>query len=322
MSETPPLLSVTELTKIYRVRRSVGHVEHVRGIDGVTFEVRKSTTLGIVGESGSGKSTVGRCVLGITDVTAGEIRLDGQRIDGLGVRRLRPARRRMQMVFQMPKQSFDPLMTVRRSVQEPLRRLLPDLNAVSRAQRVATVLDAVHLDENLWERRPSALSGGQLQRAAIARALAPEPDLIFLDEPTAALDMSVRGEILVLLRDLQSRFDVSYVFVSHDLEVVRSIADDVIVMYLGQIVERGPAREVFKRPRHPYTQALLAAGRFSNDGPVLAARNGDDPTIGCRLASRCPFVEAVCGEPQRLIDVGLQHQSRCWKSPESAHGKG
>ena len=315
MSDVAPLLAVRNLTKAYRVRRSVGRVEHVPAIDGVSFDVQRSTTLGIVGESGSGKSTIGRCVLGLTDVTGGEVHLDGQRIDDMGVRRLRALRRRMQMVFQSPQRSFDPLMTIRASVQQPLRRLRPDLDAAARADRLTVVLDGVRLGANLWDRTPAALSGGQLQRAAIARALAPEPDLVFLDEPTSALDTSVQGEVLTLLRDLQARFEVSFVFVSHDLEVVRSIADEVVVMYLGEVVEQGTARDVFARPSHPYTQALLAAGRFSADGPVLAARNTEAAPPGCRLAPRCPVAEADCREPQELLEVGPHQLARCWKAP-------
>jgi oligopeptide/dipeptide ABC transporter ATP-binding protein len=315
-----PLLSIRDLTKIYRVRRSIGRVEHVRGIDRVSFDVHPSTTVGIVGESGSGKSTVGRCVLGLTAPTSGEVHLDGERIDQLGVTRLRPYRRRMQMVFQMPQRSFDPLMTIRASVEEPLRRLRPDLASSERRARGATVLDAVRLGKDLWDRRPAALSGGQLQRAAIARALAPEPELVFLDEPTSALDMSVRGEILTLLRDLRARLDVAFVFVSHDLEAVRSVADEVIVMYLGQIVERGRASEVFSRPLHPYTRALLAAGRFSDAGPVLGARSGRDPLEGCRLAPRCPYAEQRCQEDQVLRDLGGDQSARCWKAEQLVPG--
>jgi oligopeptide/dipeptide ABC transporter ATP-binding protein len=313
-----PVLSVRDLHMTYRVRRSIGAVEEVRGVDGVSFDVPTGTTVGIVGESGSGKSTIGRCVLGLTRPTGGEIQLLGTRIDSLSARQLRPHRRHMQMVFQMPRRSFDPLLTVRRSVEQPLRRLRSELDADARATRVAEVLEAVKLGDDLWDRRPGELSGGQLQRAAIARALAPEPALVFLDEPTSALDMSVRGEILGLLMDLKDRVDAAFAFVSHDLEAVRAVADELVVLYLGQVVEQGPAGRVFADPRHPYTQALLAAGRFETDGVTLGPRGDQEPASGCRLAPRCPFAEPRCGELQELRplpdELGL---ARCWKATET-----
>lgn len=310
-----PVLSVRELRKTYRVRRSIGAVEEVRGVDGVSFDVPAGTTLGIVGESGSGKSTIGRCVLGLARPTSGEIQLLGSRTDGLSPRRLRPHRRHMQMVFQMPRRSFDPLLTIRVSVAQPLGRLRPDLVSTQRAHRVEEVLRAVNLGEDLWDRRPGQLSGGQLQRAAIARALAPEPELVFLDEPTSALDMSVRGEILGLLMDVREQVDAAFVFVSHDLEAVRAIADDLVVLYLGQVVEQGPASRVFTEPQHPYTQALLAAGQFDADGLVLGPRGDRDPQEGCRLAERCPLAEPRCAEPQELEELpGLTGRARCWKA--------
>lgn len=310
-----PVLAVRDLHKSYRVRRSIGAVEEVRGVDGVSFEVPAGSTVGIVGESGSGKSTIGRCVLGLTAATSGEVRLLGTRIDGLSPRRLRAHRRDMQMVFQMPRRSFDPLLTVRRSVEQPLHKLRPDLDASARAARVVEVLTAVKLGDDHWDHGPGQLSGGQLQRAAIARALAPEPALVFLDEPTSALDMSVRGEILGLLMDLRERVDAAFVFVSHDLEAVRAIADELVVLYLGQVVEQGPADRVFSDPQHPYTQALLAAGRFETDGITLGPRGDGDEGAGCRLAPRCPLAEARCGEPQRLLPVvGQPGQARCWKA--------
>ena len=310
-----PVLAVQDLHKIYRVRRSIGAVAEVRGVDGVSFEVPAGTTVGSVGESGSGKSTIGRCVLGLTEPTGGEIHLLGARIDGLSRGKLRAHRRGMQMVFQMPRRSFEPLLTIRRSVQQPLRKLRPDLDASARASRVVEVLTAVKLGEDLWDRGPGQLSGGQLQRAAIARALAPEPALVFLDEPTSALDMSVRGEILGLLMDLRERVDAAFVFVSHDLEAVRAIADELVVLYLGQVVEQGPADRVFSDPQHPYTQALLAAGRFETDGMTLGSRGEGDEGTGCRLAPRCPLAEPRCDEPQELLSVGgARGRARCWKA--------
>ena len=313
MGETP-VLEVRGLSKTYRVRRSVGRTEWVPAVEDVSFTVERARSVGIVGESGSGKSTIARCLLGLVEPTAGEIKLNGHSLVGLSVRRMRPHRRRLQMVFQMPHSSFDPTRTIRRAVMQPLRRLRSDLSRAQREERLREALGAVGLAEELWDRRPAALSGGQLQRAAIARALAPEPDLVALDEPTSSLDLSVRGEILALLQELQGRRMAAFVFISHDLEVVRACVDELIVMYLGQVVERGPAEEVFADPRHPYTQALVAASRFAPDGPELGPKGERDPRAGCRLAPRCPLAEADCAAEQTLLPAGPDRLVRCWKA--------
>ncbi len=310
-----PILEVRGLSKTYRVRRSVGRAESVRAVEDVSFAVDRARTVGIVGESGSGKTTVARCLLGLTEPTGGEILLNGQPLTGLSIRRMRPHRRHLQMVFQMPHSSFDPTHAVGSAVRQPLRRLRPDLSRAEQEERLRYVLGAVGLAEELWGRKPAALSGGQLQRAAIARALAPDPDLVVLDEPTSSLDLSVRGEILTLLQDLRQRLLAAFVFISHDLEVVRACSDDLIVMYLGQIVEQGPADEVFDEPRHPYTQALVAASRFATDGPALAPKGEHDPSSGCRLFPRCPLAEPDCVADQSLLPISDHRQVRCWKAP-------
>lgn len=319
MAETP-ILEVRGLSKTYRVRHSIGRVETVQAARGVSFTVGRGRTLGIVGESGSGKSTVARCLLGLTRPTAGEVLLDGAPLNGLSVRRMRPHRRLLQMVFQMPQSSFDPTRTVRSSVQQPLRRLRPDLSRGQREERLRQVLGAVNFGEELWDRKPAALSGGQLQRAAIARALAPDPAAVVLDEPTSSLDLSVRGDILSLLQDLQREMKAAFVFISHDLEAVRVCADELIVMYLGQIVERGPAARVFEAPAHPYTKALVAASRFEADGFALASRGEQDPASGCRLRPRCPLAEPACSVEQRLEAVSGEggREVRCWKAASGA----
>lgn len=310
-----PILDVKDLTKTYVVTKSIGRKETVRGVEGVSFHLDRGEILGIVGESGSGKSTIGKCVLGLQSVTAGQIFLDGLEITGLQGRSMRPFRRRMQMVFQMPQRSFDPLMSIQASVGQPLRRLRTDLSSSERLQRVHEVLSAVSLPQEVWSRRPGALSGGQLQRAAIARALAPEPDVIFLDEPTSALDMSVRGEVLSLLGRLRDRYGLAMAYVSHDLDAVQAIADRLIVMYLGEVVESGPASEVLSSPRHPYTRALLAAGRFETSDIVLAAREAsDEEHDGCRLRPRCPLALDDCSVPQELVPVGIARHARCWRA--------
>jgi len=309
-----PVLEVRGLSKTYAIARSIGRTESVRGAEDVSFTLQRGSILGIVGESGSGKSTIGRCVLGLQPLTSGQVLLDGVRIDDLRQRAFRPLRRRLQMVFQMPQRSFDPLMSIVASVGQPLLRLRPDLGGAERGHRVREVLSAVSLPEEIWGRRPGALSGGQLQRAAIARALAPEPDVIFLDEPTSALDMSVRGEVLVLLGQLRERYGVAMVYVSHDLDAVQAIADDLLVMYLGEVVESGPAAEVLASPKHPYTQALLAAGRFDPAGPVLNAREAGEEGPGCRLLARCPMAAPGCEQRQHLVSVGTDRLARCWRA--------
>lgn len=316
-----PILEVRNLAKTYRVRHSIGRVEMVRAAEGVSFTVERARTLGIVGESGSGKSTVARCLLGLTRPTAGEVLLHGAPIVGLGVRRMRPHRRLLQMVFQMPQSSFDPTRTVRSSVRQPLRRLRPDLSREQQEERLRQVLEAVNFGEELWNRKPPALSGGQLQRAAIARALAPDPEIVVLDEPTSSLDLSVRGDILSLLQGLQQEMKAAFVFISHDLEAVRVCADELIVMYLGQIVERGPASQVFEAPAHPYTKALVAASRFEAGGFTLASRGEKDPASGCRLLPRCPLAEAACSDEQEpAADGAGVREVRCWKAASGWSG--
>lgn len=308
------ILEVRNLSKTYRVRRSIGLVETIKAAQRVSFTVKRGRTLGIVGESGSGKSTVARCLLGLTPLTEGEVLLDGTRLGDLGVRKMRSHRRMMQMVFQMPQASFDPTRTVRSSVAQPLRRLRPDMSKSEQKERLRHVLTAVSLGEELWDRKPRALSGGQLQRAAIARALAPDPELVVLDEPTSSLDLSVRGDILSLLQELQEEFHVAFVFISHDLEAVRVCAHEVIVMYLGQIVEQGTAEQVFGSPSHPYTQALMAASRFETDSFSLGPKGETDPTSGCRLMPRCPLAEPACSAEQDLVPSGTDgRRVRCWK---------
>ena len=311
------ILEVRNLSKTYRVRRSIGLVETIKAAQRVSFTVERGRTLGIVGESGSGKSTVARCLLGLTPLTEGEVLLEGTQLGDLGVRKMRPHRRMLQMVFQMPQASFDPTRTVGSSVAQPLRRLRPDMSKSEQEARLRHVLAAVSLGEELWDRKPAALSGGQLQRAAIARALAPDPELVVLDEPTSSLDLSVRGDILSLLQELQEEFHVAFVFISHDLEAVRVCAHEVIVMYLGQIVEQGTAEQVFGSPAHPYTQALMAASRFETDSFSLGPKGETDPTSGCRLMPRCPFAESACAADQNLVPTGTDGWTvRCWKAVE------
>ena len=261
-SKNKVVFEARNLTKVFRSLGTSGKTELVRALSNVSFSVNLGQTLGIVGESGSGKSTIGRCVLGLIELSSGEIILEGKQINYKRKKDIKDFRRKIQIVFQNPQRSFNPVYNIRTAVSESLNAR-PEWSGNQRRNRVEEVLEAVKIDEELRNRRPDQLSGGQLQRVAIARAIAPEPNLIFLDEPTSSLDLSVRGEVLSLLNELQNILKITYVFVSHDLEVVRAVSDRIVVMYRGQIVEEGSPEALFKNPSHPYTQKLLAASEFS-----------------------------------------------------------
>ncbi len=256
-----PLLEVTDLVKHFPVKRGLlfdREVDRVRAVDGVSFEVRKGETLGLVGESGSGKSTLCRAVLQLTKPTSGSVRFEGREIAGLSQREMRPLRREMQMVFQDPYASLNPRKRIGQIVGEPLR-----LQGVARGSKlrgqVHELLDRVGLSPEHYDRFPHEFSGGQRQRIGIARALALRPKLIFADEPVSALDVSIRAQIVNLLDDLQAELGLTYVFVAHDIGVVRHVSDRIAVMHDGKIVEEGAADRVCEQPRDAYTKALLAA---------------------------------------------------------------
>jgi oligopeptide/dipeptide ABC transporter ATP-binding protein len=305
------LASVSGLTKHFDSQRG-----RVVAVDDVSFELTAGETVGLVGESGCGKSTVGRCLVRLLRPDAGTIRFDGKEIQNLDHRELRRLRRRIQMVFQDPLGSVNPAFTVERTLFDAVRRL--DLNREARRRRILELLEQVHLDERHLARRPRELSGGQLQRVGIARALASRPDLLFLDEPTSSLDVSVRGQIVNLLTELQERSGLTYLFASHDLGVIRFIAHRVIVMYLGRIVETGPAEAIFEEPAHPYTKALLIAAGFrdasARDREALRREldAGGATASGCRYADRCGFVHARCSAEPSLLGVSPIHSTRCW----------
>ena len=261
MSAAPPLVEVIALAKQYRLPR-----EHllepgavVQALDDVSFTLHAGTTLGIVGESGSGKSTLARLVMALEAPSAGRVRFEGRDLHALGTEALRHARRDFQMVFQDPFSSLDPRMSIARTVAEPLEKL-EQLSRAERRERAAAMLDAVGLNaaQDL-DKVPHEFSGGQRQRIAIARALVTHPKLIVADEPVSALDVSVQAQVLNLMQDLQQRLGLSYLFISHDLAVIDRVADEMLVMQQGKVVERGRPDEVLRRPRHPYTQRLLAA---------------------------------------------------------------
>jgi oligopeptide transport system ATP-binding protein len=286
----------------------------VKAVDGVTFDVRRGETLGLVGESGCGKSTIGRAMIRLRDVTAGTVRFDGVDLGGLSGNDLRRTRRRMQIIFQDPYGSLDPRMTVGSIIAEPIEtHNLAEGEA--KEQRIADLLHLVGLDPRYIKRYPHEFSGGQRQRIGVARALAVEPEFIVCDEPISALDVSIQAQVLNLLTDLKRRFGLTYLFVAHDLSVVKHISDRVAVMYLGKIVEIGPPDQLYAAPGHPYTRALLSAVPVPD--PVAERRRrrvilkGDvpspvNPPPGCRFHTRCWLYERL-GQPEtcRTVDPPL-----------------
>jgi oligopeptide/dipeptide ABC transporter ATP-binding protein len=289
------------VAKDFRVPLPGGRHATLRAVDGVDLSLPPTSTTGLVGESGSGKSTVARLLLRLIDPTSGEIHLQGQNITKLGGRSLRQLRRRMQIVFQDPYSSFDPLATIADSISEALRGQVSQRSA--RLARSAELLTSVGLPPLLGRRHPRELSGGQLQRAAIARALAVGPSLLALDEPVSSLDVSSQAHIVNLLGQLQADLGLTYLFITHDLSIVRDISHHIAVMYLGRIVETGPAQRVYAAPKHPYTQALLSAApqidpaRQARPERVLLLGDAPSPLNppgGCRFHTRCPHAMEVC----------------------------
>jgi len=296
------LLQVEDLTVHFHIRRGLGKksVDTVHAVDDVSFAITEGETLALVGESGCGKSTAARAVLQLVRPTSGAIRFLDQDLTGLNSRRRRKVMRDAQVVFQDPYSSLNPRMTVHDLVAEPLKAQAR-MSAMELEARVLSLLEMVGLGtQHLW-RRSHEFSGGQCQRIAIARALALDPKLVVLDEPTSALDVSVQARILVLLDDLQRRLGLTYLFIAHDLAVVESMAHSLAVMYLGHIVEQGPAAEVFGGPRHPYTVALLRSSPSPDpeERGTMKVLEGDVPSAvrppaGCRFHPRCPFRMDIC----------------------------
>jgi oligopeptide/dipeptide ABC transporter ATP-binding protein len=307
------VLEVEALKKYFPVRRGLMKLTRaeIKAVDGVSFALEPGETLCLVGESGSGKSTIGRLVLRLIDPTEGRVRLDGHDITRLGRKEMRPWRRRMQIVFQDPYASLNPRLTAGRIVAEPLENY-PDTSATSHTERIAQLFERVGLRADVAAKYPFELSGGQRQRLGLARALALNPALIVADEPVSALDVSVQAQVLNLMMDLQEDLKLAYLFISHDLGVVEHIGHRVAVMYLGRIVEIASKEELFARPLHPYTRALLAAApipspRAKKERIVL---EGDvpspiSPPRGCHFHTRCPFAFDRCRkEEPRLRDAG------------------
>ena len=317
-----PLLTVRDLVKHYPLRggslfrRSQGTVQAVAG---VSFDLYPGETLSLVGESGCGKSTTARCVVHIVEPTSGTVTFRGEDLSTVSSNELRRLRRYFQMVFQDPQASLNPRMSVREIIGEPL--VVHGASGDEVAARVAELADVVQLRPDQLDRRPHQFSGGQRQRIGIARALALQPEMVVLDEPVSALDVSIQAEIVRLLERLRDTYGLAYLFIAHDLSVVRHLADRVAVMYLGRIVEQGTNAEIYERPAHPYTQALLSAAPIPDPLLERARRRivlvGDvpspaDPPSGCRFRTRCWKAAERCAEEEpELTDPGLGHAVAC-----------
>ena len=316
----PPLLEVNDLKKHFPVSGGFFRsAAKVYAVDGVSFQVARGETLSLVGESGCGKSTVGRAILRLFDVTAGQVVLDGQRIDDLSPGALRPVRQRMQVIFQDPFSSLNPRMRVKDIVAEPIRNFGLAKSADDLDARVGVLMDKVRLPREAANRWPHEFSGGQRQRIGIARALAADPDLIICDEAVSALDVSVKAQIVNLLQDLQRELGLAMLFISHDLAIVEHMTHRVAVMYLGKIVELAPKRAIFAVPKHPYTQALLSAVPVPEPGAnrQRIILKGDvpspiNPPKGCRFHTRCPYAFDRCrSEEPELQMVSPDHLAAC-----------
>jgi len=321
------LLEVTELVKHFPVTQGIlfrHQIGTVKAVDGISFSVDRGETLALVGESGCGKSTTARAVLRLLEPTAGSVLFDGEELTEASTERLRELRREMQIVFQDPYASLNPRMPVRTILTEPYK-----IHGIDPGDRVAELLSLVGLAPEHEGRYPHEFSGGQRQRVGIARAIALDPKLVVCDEPVSALDVSIQAQVLNLLEDIQDRLGLAYLFIAHDLSVVRHIADRVCVMYLGAIVEEAATDDVFESPSHPYTQALISAVPVADPRkervrtPILLA--GDvpsplDPPSGCRFRTRCPkFANDLTEgeqrrcieEPPALVDHGTGHPAAC-----------
>lgn len=319
------IVEVNHLKKHYTVRGGVidkiliRKQKYVRAVDDISFVIRKGETFGLVGESGCGKSTLGRCVLRLESLTAGNIKVFEQNIHSLSDKQLKSFRKQAQVVFQDPYSSLPPHKTLENMLKEVVAYHKTAQGDMLK-EYCRDLLDRVGLSETLYTRRPRALSGGQRQRAAIARALATEPKFIVLDEPVTALDISVQAQILNLLVELQKERDLTYLFIAHDLSVIRHVSDTVGVMYLGKLVELAPSKELFEKSLHPYTKSLMSSSPllsevYEIDRVELAGEvpSPIDLPVGCRFHTRCPFASSRCGkEEPKLTAVNSGHFVSCF----------
>lgn len=314
MLSDSPILEVEGLKKYFKTPKGMLHA-----VDNVTFSIRPGKTLGVVGESGCGKSTTGRAILRLIEPTAGSVRFEGQDILALNKEEMRRMRQKMQIIFQDPYSSIDPRMTISDIIEEPLKLHKLCGSRKEREDRVDRMMETVGIASRLVNSYPHELDGGRRQRVGIARALILNPSFVVCDEPVSALDVSIQAQILNLMQDLQEKYHLTYMFITHNLSVVNHLADDIAVMYLGQIVEKAPAVELFEHPQHPYTKALLSAIPIPNIRKKQEAQpiKGEisspvEPPDECRFAARCPYASERCRQaaPQ-LRDLGNEHFAAC-----------
>jgi oligopeptide transport system ATP-binding protein len=319
--QSPDLLQVKGLTKYFPLKGGLlsREVDRVHAVDGVSFSIAAGETLGMVGESGCGKSTTGRCILRLIEPSSGEVRFNGQDVTAMNPQALREVRRDMQIIFQDPFASLNPRMTVEAIIGEALTIHKLTRSPADYQARVVDLLETVGLNADHMRRFPHEFSGGQRQRIGIARALAVSPKLIVCDEPVSALDVSIQAQVINLLEDLQAKMGLTYLFIAHDLSVVEHISNRVAVMYLGRVVEIAPSRDLYTRPKHPYTEALLSAVPIP-DPKAKKQRivlTGDVPNpvnrpSGCHFHPRCPKATERCKVEEPVLKaVGTQHQAAC-----------
>lgn len=319
LSSAEPILQVKNLKKYFHTPRGELHA-----VDDVSFEIQTGKTLGVVGESGCGKTTTGRAILRLIEPTSGSILFDGLNITAMDKRRLRMIREKMQIIFQDPYSSLDPRMTVSGIIAEPLiiHRRVSGKKELER--RVQKLMEMVELEDRLYSAYPHELDGGRRQRIGIARALALEPKFIVCDEPVSSLDVSVQAQILNLMQDLQDRLNLTYMFVTHDMAVVKHISNEIVVMYLGQIIEKAPAKELFKHQYHPYSRALISAipkieSAENDKATILRGEIGSpiEPKPGCRFAPRCEYcIDKCLSENPPPKAVGPERFAACWRAEE------
>lgn len=313
------LLEVKNLKKYFQTPKGQLHA-----VDGINFSIEEGKTLGVVGESGCGKSTTGRVILRLLEATGGEVIFDGRDIQKLSKSEMAELRQEMQIIFQDPFASLNPRMSVSEIIAEPLIIHKKCKTKAELDEKVRELMETVGLSERLYNAYPHELDGGRRQRIGIARALALNPKFIVCDEPVSALDVSIQAQVLNLMKDLQEKLGLTYMFITHDLSVVKHFSDDIAVMYLGELVEKAPSKELFKNPIHPYTKALLSAiptininkkmERIKLEGEITSPIN---PGIGCRFAKRCVYATSICSEKSPVLEkVGNNHFFACHRAKE------
>jgi oligopeptide/dipeptide ABC transporter ATP-binding protein len=314
----PALIEVKNLNKYFKVPAGLLHA-----VENVSFTIEKGQTLGVVGESGCGKSTLGRTMIRLQDSTSGHILLDGEDITHVTGKKLKDVRKKVQIVFQDPYSSLNPRLRIDDTIREPLKNS-GNYSSFQLKERASTLMDLVGIDVRLRQSYPHELDGGRRQRVGIARALAMEPEFIVCDEPVSSLDVSIQAQVLNLLMDLQDQMGITYMFVTHDLSVVRHISNNICVMYLGEVVEMSPSKELFSTNLHPYTKVLLSAipsldinqpmQPLSLKGELTSPIN---PKPGCRFFPRCPYAKGGCSEqPQQLEEISANHYVACCRVQE------